>query len=380
MLSSDPTTTLPDACRLVDYDKIVGAIYDCVLAPSGWPAALAQVCAEIGGTAAWIAVHYPGQVRSTNTIEVGTDPEWQRRLRQSYVASSPFIGMAHYVRAGDVLSVDDVIDYDEFRAGRFYTEWAAPQGWPDLVFAVLAKEADRFSFLGVCLPARASAAHKRQAAIFLPHLNRALRIADLLELREAQHAELAASVELLSTGMILVDERLGVCGVNSSAERLLSKRLSLSLQEKRLRVAASGAGKALSDAITACAQGQVSRGGVTVAFASDSGELDLIVQVMPLSALREGVHRQAVAALFLSNPAVSTHNPLDVFVEQFRLTPSETRIALGLLEGRSAIALAEAQGVAIATVRTHLRSLYDKTQTNGQAAVVRLMTAVTKTI
>ncbi len=168
----------------------------------------------VGGDAVWLAVHYPDQIRSIYQIEVGTDPEWQRKLREHYVAASPFMGVTHHLDAGDIVAVGDVIDYAEFLEGRFYQEWAAPQGWPDIIMAVAAKERDRFSWLGICLSGRATADQKKMVAALLPHVARSLRISDLLEMREAEAADLAAAVESLSSGMLLVDAELELRGIN----------------------------------------------------------------------------------------------------------------------------------------------------------------------
>lgn len=52
------------------------------------------------------------------------------------------------------------------------------------------------------------------------------------------------------------------------------------------------------------------------------------------------------------------------------LTPSELRVALALLGGKTPGAIAPGQGVSLATVRTHLSRLYHKTDTGGQASLV----------
>ncbi len=355
-----------------DHDALIGAIYECVIDPTGWPAVLARICAAVGGAAAWIAVHYPGQIRSIYEIEVGTDPEQQQRLRTLYVAASPFIGAVHYVARADILSVADAVDYDEFQAGRFYREWAEPQGWHDFILGVLAREADRFTWLGICMAERVQPEHKARVAGLLPHVERAVRISDLLKLRTDQAADLAAMAEGLATGMILVDGAAEVRGVNAAARQLISSHPELGLVNGRLRLPADAAGTAIRAAIQACAEARQEASGATVLIEDEAGE-GLLVHVMPLTPPQDGRSGAAVAALFLTDPAAPGRAPVDAFVTRYGLTPSETRVLVALLEGKNPRAIAAAQGVAMPTVRTHLRRIYEKTGAAGQADVVRLV-------
>lgn len=54
----------------------------------------------------------------------------------------------------------------------------------------------------------------------------------------------------------------------------------------------------------------------------------------------------------------------------FRLTPAESRVLHGTLNGMAPAACAKSTGLKISTVRTHLAALFAKTETNGQAQLV----------
>lgn len=362
------------------HDRLVGAIYRAVLEPDTWPQVIAGICSEVGGAAGWIALHYPSQVRSVYQIEFGTDPDRQRALREHYVAASPFIGITHHVALGDIVSVGDVIDYEEFTEGRFFREWARPQGWNDFILAVTALEADRFSWLGICLRERATAEQKRQIALLRPHVERALRISDLLEIKSAEAADLAAAVAGLATGLVLVDADLGVRGLNPAAERLLGHAGWPAFAAGRLRPPKSAAGAELRDAVASCADGRLDRAGASILFDGEDEGLGLLVHVLPLSRPLTAPESKAVAALFLTDPLATERAPMDHFVKAYALTPSETRVLLALLEGKSPRAIATSQGVSMPTVRTHLHRLFDKTGTSGQTDLVRLAAGVSRPI
>ena len=83
-----------------------------------------------------------------------------------------------------------------------------------------------------------------------------------------------------------------------------------------------------------------------------------------------GGRQGAVAALFVSDPDSPPSLPPSALIQRFGLTPTELRVALALVDGKAPSAIAADQGVSLATVRTHLRRLFDKTETDGQAALV----------
>ncbi len=362
------------------FGAIVGDIYQCVLDPASWPGLLARICAAVGGPAGSIGVFHLGELRSVIEAETGTDPEWQRRLHEDYAAIGPFVAAPLHFQEGDILSVGDVIDYDEFVQGRFYKEWVAPQGWSDSILSILVKGPDHLAFLGVSLAERATPEHKARVAAFVPHLARAIRISHLLGFTAAKAADLEAAVAGLSTGMILVDAELDVRGINPAAERLIREVGGLSIQNKRLRVPGSDAGAQLCAAVSAGAGGRLEGAGATILFDAASGTLGLLVHVMPLAKPHARSREQAVAAIFLKNPASYRPPPIEAFVQRFALIPSETRVLLAIMDGKSPRAIATAQGIGMPTVRTHLHRLYDKTGTSGQADIVRLMAGLNRSL
>ncbi len=359
------------------FGEIVGRIYECALAPELWTHVLAEVCASVGASAGWIALHQPNLVRSSYPVEVGTDPDWQKRLAEEFVALSPFMGIVHHVEAGEVWSVADVIDYDQFLKGRFYREWSQPQGIDDTIMGVLTKTPQAFTWLGVCLPTPATAAHKARVAQLLPHIERALRISQILEFRAAQSADLMAAVQGLPTGLVLLDAKFGVRGANPSAERLMAQTGALAIRNGRLVPARGEAGEQLAIALAASAGSRIEDAGVSVVFPGQEGKPDLLVQLTPLPQPHAQPQGEAIAALFLSAPSEPKVAPTEAFVRRYRLTPSETRVLLAMMAGQTPRRIAESTGVALPTVRTHLSRLYAKTETTRQADLVGLFTRLT---
>jgi DNA-binding CsgD family transcriptional regulator len=62
-------------------------------------------------------------------------------------------------------------------------------------------------------------------------------------------------------------------------------------------------------------------------------------------------------------------------IDGFKLTPAESRIALGIARGEALADIAHAHGISVNTARTQLRSIFSKTHTHRQAELAVLLMA-----
>jgi len=73
------------------------------------------------------------------------------------------------------------------------------------------------------------------------------------------------------------------------------------------------------------------------------------------------------AAVFVHKAALELPNPPEVIASAYKLTKTELRILLALVQLGGGPEIAEALGVGSGTVKTHLRNLFRKTGTKHQA-------------
>ena len=85
------------------------------------------------------------------------------------------------------------------------------------------------------------------------------------------------------------------------------------------------------------------------------------------------VSMQDVALLFISDPETNIRVSADVLKQLYELTPAETKLAIGLLNGLNLGEIAELNGNSVTTLRVQLRSIFDKTGVKRQQELVRLL-------
>jgi DNA-binding CsgD family transcriptional regulator len=101
-----------------------------------------------------------------------------------------------------------------------------------------------------------------------------------------------------------------------------------------------------------------------------------IAHVLPLTAglrRRASASYAATAALFVHPAALPVASPPAAIAKVYRLTPTELRVLLAIVEVGGVPEVAEALGVAESTVKTHLGRVYEKTGASRQADLVKLV-------
>src|SRR5262249_1944823 len=137
------------------------------------------------------------------------------------------------------------------------------------------------------------------------------------------------------------------------------------------------ADRTLKAVFAAAAKGDsaIGLGGITVPLFSENREA-FVAHALPLTAWARhkiGSTEAAVAALFVHKAAMEAPSMSETVARHYKLTPTEVRVLLSLLDVGSGPEVAEALGVADSTVKTHLGRIYQKTGARGQVDLVKLV-------
>jgi DNA-binding CsgD family transcriptional regulator len=139
------------------------------------------------------------------------------------------------------------------------------------------------------------------------------------------------------------------------------------------------ADETLADTFATAGNGDAALGikGVAVPLLARDEER-YVAHVLPLTSgarRRAGASYAAVAAMFVHKAAVDTPSPPEAIAKAYKLTAMELRVLLAIVEVGGVPEVAETLGVAESTIKTHLHHIYQKTGTNRQADLVKLVAA-----
>ena len=359
--------------------QVVVDIYDAALDPTLWTGVVARIVSLVGGQAGGLALKDTTSRNVNVFYDAGFDPHYIKIYSETYSKFDP-LASAPLFDPEQVASVPDLVPYDDYRKGRFYQEWARPQGWVDAASAVLEKSANSNTLLRVVTNKAGGMVDdemRRRLALVVPHVRRAALIGKSVDLKDAQAAMLAETLDGLSAGLFLVDARGRVVHANRAARDILAGNDILHVFGGLLVTGDARVNQALRDIFTLAGKGDAALGIKGIAFPLTARDGDrYVAHVLPLSSgerRRAGAAYTAAAAVFVRKTALQPPSSAEAIGRTYKLTPTELQVLLAVVEVGGAPDVAEALGVAESTVKTHLKRLYHKTGASRQADLVKLV-------
>jgi hypothetical protein len=221
-----------------------------------------------------------------------------------------------------------------------------------------------FSVVRSGIQSRFSEADLRQMNLLSPHICRALLLSDALDLQTIARARLEQTVDSLSTGIILTEDRGRISYMNSSAESFLKAGTALKSKDGRLVAARAGARDALSHALAQSVAGKApfTTGQHAIAL-PDEERSGLIANVLPLE-WRDGRNPLAslpgVAAVIIQNPVDFAAPPMEAFAGLYGLSSAERKVLEHIADGKPPQETADHLGISVNTVKTHLQKILQR--------------------
>ncbi len=293
---------------------------------------------------------------------------------------------------GNVILGSELVPREQLLESRFYKECLSRDKnmasmMTSLVFGIDATDSipTAFSFFRGLHHPDFGEGDRARLRLVLPHLSRSLGVMQRLRSAELAAASSLAALDRLSSGVLLIDTNGAAAFANRSAQRMLDNDDGL-----HLRKLSHGAGlgnlvaedaatsKAIGDAISAT----ISRDPYDTPHFSDcvtvartSGVACYTLQFSALGDHNEfGGGRSAYAAIvFIADSAQEAHVDPVVLQSAYRLTPTEAKVAVILLESGSAQEVADKLGVSPHTVNTQVKQIYAKLGVDTRTRFVKLM-------
>lgn len=358
---------------------LIDDIYDAALDPAQRIDVIDKIASFAGGQSGGILSKHSSSKSESLYCYIGANPESLQVYSESYpkldlAADLPCTGVEQ------VVSTADLVPYEEFRRGRFYREWARPHGWGDVASVVIDKSATSCTFLSVVRDEARGPVDdemRQRMALVVPHVRRALRIGKAVNLKQGEAACFSDILDRLSAGIIFVNAGGCIVHANAAGNAVLDAADILRAVSGRLVAGDAQINETLREILMVgdgCDPFPGFRHTALPMRARDGERY--VAHMLPLTSgarRRAGVPYDAVAALLVRKAALEAFSPSEVIGTMYKLTPTELRVLLAIVDIGGVPEVAAALGVAATTIKTHLSRLFQKTGVGRQADLVKLV-------
>ena len=365
----------------LDVSRLVGLIYDAAENPALWSSFLERYGKVLGADLTFIQLHRLEERSSTLTHAWGLNGSVQASYHEHYSRLNLWrnLGWSKFGQ-GQVVIDEELCSRATLLKSEFYNDFLLPIDGVYSLAAVIARESNKALML-TALRHHGNQQWERAdcqpAEMLLPHLARAIAIQERLQLLDAGERVLDA----LDVGILFLTGAGEVIRGNRPAEQVLESGDGLTVRHGILHATNASADAQLRQAIrTARSAGPSLTCEATVTVPRCSVKRSYQVITAPLHnrpSIFAGMRSPSVVALIIDpdgqRPAAS-----ELLIRLYGLTPREAALTSALSSGRTIEQAADDLRMTYETARSHLRHIFEKTDTSRQAELVMLIARLPK--
>jgi DNA-binding CsgD family transcriptional regulator len=352
--------------------SLIEDIYEAALEPERWNDVVVGINDFVGGRACGIISKDSVSKIGETHYYCGVDPHYIKLYTDGYSRFGP---LARLPPPGQVVSIPDILSYEEYSRGQFYQEWLRPQGCVDIANVVLEKSSCPVLLAFLVGDRVMGGDMRRRIAQVAPHAKRAVMINRAIEYKKSQTASFADALDAFGAGVFLVDTQCRIVHVNAAGQEMLGEDDVLRVIGGQLAARDRQANHGLREGVANVRLGLETDGTALSLIAHDGAHY--VAHLLPLkSVVRTGSPPLgAVVAVFVRKVELDSQAYGGLIARAFGLTPAELRVLLAVVEVGGVPETSERLGVAETTVRTHLYRVFSKTGASRQADLVKLAAA-----
>lgn len=353
----------------MQVDPFIDDIYEAAVIPEKWQAVLDRMAqiADAEGTLLFAAG--PGAPAWLSSAAIkGAMEEW---AASKWYLENPRGQRLVPIEEPRFLTDFDGLTAEEIESSEFYTEFLRPLGFGWCVGTSIRSPAGDTLVFSIEKAHRKGPVPQETAAHldrFRPHLARASLLSARLGLDRAKVT--IATLEAMNLPAAALTPNGRVVAANAG---FLASAPRIEIGAGNMIHVASAPAQALLTEAIANARSASGRSGMSIPVRGSGVDPAFVLHVLPLRGGGLDVFTGALSIAFVTSIVPSSSPAPSLLQALFDLTPAEARMASQITEGKSIEQIALATGTSQHTIRTHLKSVFQKTGVERQAELVSLL-------
>jgi len=366
----------------IDTSRSIDLIYSAVTRPELWGDVVESLACDMGSNSGIICVEKPDHSTVLAYSEYGFDSAAMQPYADYYVAKDVWLDEMYARPVNEFYLSHEMTLQRDFLNSEIYNDWGKYQNMYHATGICVDSPKDvalRFSLQRGQREGEYSAEEKRALNEVAPHMRRAITLHNELVELELVNQKASRILDQLPFAAFLLDEKCHIRYRNAHAEALLAETCIFNDQGNGLHIEALPTGRLeclVFDSVRA-GQGSNCQQSNVLRVQRDASGPAWEVSVSPLMVddFQLCFQYQAVLALVIVRDFVRAARVPEALLKSLGLSNAEANVAQLLCRGLSATQIAHELNRSLHTVRTHIRSILNKTESRSQPELLSKLLA-----
>ena len=359
------------------FQKIISCIYDAALDPELWENVIQQMSITFKADQGYMRVINTKSSHVQHVYAHNKDAQWEKPYKDYYIHKDPWLNDILKSKESFISCTHHYLSNKEYEALEFHRDFVVPQkthygmgGKIDIgknITSYWAFNRDR-----VKQPFENT--YYKTLKFLTPHLQKALLINNKTHQIKLKQNLLRDALNQINNPLLLVNKNGKILFINTQAEQLINQQSFISIKNNHILILSKAENTNLHKLIHQATDNLPGKGG-GMNYIHPFTQTSLSILVTPVNPDRANIDTQSNenALLLLSTNNYQPSIPTELLVALYKLTPAEARLTEYLYQGLTLNEISVKVSLSKHTLRTQLRSCFNKTGVSRQAELVRLI-------
>jgi len=364
---------------------LIESIYSTVAQPENWHTVISELADGSHSRSARLLIMNADATRVTSSIKINIDDYAHQQYVDHFVNTCPWRHEIENKQHGRFYSsyLHFTCPQPTFLRSEFFNDWAGPLDIHHGIAGNIYKDSDQT--VQLLIQRTRGQGYFAEADVnffnsFAPHLQHAIQLARQVTQRRTKAEALAFAAENEVLPFILLDHALRPIYCTPEAEALIEAESVFLLSREQLRLADPDLNRRLQRLLKKCLNAadsrtlQISEESLTICRPDGSQVHLWIKPAHPDVPIVLGKPAGYVA-VYVHDPEAEVRVDRDRLKQLYNLSKAETRVVMAMLANPDPVEVAKRCFVSLHTVRSHLKAIFAKTGSRGQADLMKRLVA-----
>lgn len=360
------------------HESLLDTLYDAPCNPDAWPRFLDQLIEATGSRSARMLVMDRSAESVKSSIKRNIDDTDHQAYVSHFVNTCPWRPELKSKAPGQLYSsyLDFSCPQKQFYQTEFFNDWASRQDIHHGVCGTVWQDEHQTVQL-LIQRTRGQGHYQRdetdQINELVMHVRRALRLQTQVNALDHTRMALEQTLEIQAQPFALLTQAGTVIHLSSEAAGLIAELPMANISDNRLTLLDPRQQGELMRLLRDVTRPDNGPGGlINLALANDQRIRCLVSPLRgnPLSQHYSDT-RQPLAILYFQDPRTEVYVDLECLMQLYGLSEAESRVAAGISRGLGPQQVADTYQLSVHTVRTQLKSVFNKTGTTRQSELAK---------